>query len=185
VRSTCFFESSQRPQKRGTQEERDGFERHQSRKVPPPSPLIPPPPAPSTTARWSLHRLAGDVNRRLAKAAGSFAGIDGSKPGLLDDAAAGLSFDTRRAFSYSAKAPAIWRIIFRVGSSLAVKSSPEAVSSRTPRLIRRVMPNSWAISSRANRFASSTRTVHTPLPSIRSRRAAKPARLRPHLRPLL
>ena len=29
--------------------------------------------------------------------------------------------------SYSAKAPAIWRIIVRVGSSLAVRSSPEAV----------------------------------------------------------
>ena len=29
-----------------------------------------------------------------------------------------------RAFSYSANAPAIWRIIFRVGSSLAVRSYP-------------------------------------------------------------
>ena len=36
------------------------------------------------------------------------------------------SLETRRAFSHSAKAPAIWRIIFRVGSSLAVRSSPEA-----------------------------------------------------------
>jgi hypothetical protein len=35
------------------------------------------------------------------------------------------------------------------------------------------MPNSWAISSRANRLASSTMTVRTPLPSIRSKRAAK------------
>ena len=69
--------------------------------------------------------------------------------------------ETRRAFSYSANAPAIWRII-RVGSSLAVKSSPEAVSSRTPRLIRRVIPNPWAISSRANRLASSTMTTRTP-----------------------
>ena len=39
------------------------------------------------------------------------------------------------------------------------------------------MPNSWAISSRAKRLASSTMTVRTPLPSIRSRRAAKPARV--------
>jgi phosphoglycolate phosphatase-like HAD superfamily hydrolase len=31
--------------------------------------------------------------------------------------------ETRRAFSYSANAPAIWRIIFRVGSSLAVNQS--------------------------------------------------------------
>ena len=58
------------------------------------------------------------------------------------------------------------RIIFRVGSSLAVRSSPAAVSSRTPRLIRRVISNSWAISSRAKRLASSTMTVRTPLPSI-------------------
>ena len=36
------------------------------------------------------------------------------------------------------------------------------------------MPSSWAISSRAKRLASSTMTVRTPLPSIRSRRAAKP-----------
>ena len=69
------------------------------------------------------------------------------------------------------------RIIFRVGSSLAVRSSPAAVSSRTPRLIRRVISNSWAISSRAKRLASSTMTVRTPLPSIRSSRAAKPARV--------
>ena len=69
------------------------------------------------------------------------------------------------------------RIIFRVGSSLAVRSSPEAVNSRTPRLIRRVMPNSWAISSRANRLASSTMTVCTPLLSMRSRSDAKPARV--------
>ena len=37
-------------------------------------------------------------------------------------------------------------------SSLAVKSSPEAVSNCTPRLIRRMMPSSWAISSRAKRL---------------------------------
>ena len=42
------------------------------------------------------------------------------------------SLETRRAFSYSAKAPAIWRIIFRVGSSLAVRSSPEAVRMGRP-----------------------------------------------------
>jgi Helix-turn-helix domain len=36
------------------------------------------------------------------------------------------------------------------------------------------MPSSWAISSRANRLASSTMTVRTPLPSIRSRSAAMP-----------
>ena len=65
-------------------------------------------------------------------------------------------------FVVSAKAPAIWRIIFRVGSSLAVRSSPEAVSRRTPRLTP-PMPSSWAISSRAQRLASSTMTVRTPL----------------------
>ena len=45
---------------------------------------------------------------------------------------------TRRAFSYSAKAPAIWRIILRLGSSLAVRSSPLAVSRRPPREISKV-----------------------------------------------
>jgi len=60
---------------------------------------------------------------------------------------------------------------------MAVRSSPEAVSSRTPRLMRRVMPRSWAISARANRLASSTMTVRTPLPSMRSRSGAKPARV--------
>ena len=39
------------------------------------------------------------------------------------------------------------------------------------------MPNSWANSSRANRLASSTMTVRTPLLSMRSSRAAKPARV--------
>ena len=62
-------------------------------------------------------------------------------------------------------------------STLRKWFDPEAVSSRTPRLIRRVMPNSWAISSRAKRLASSTRTVLTPLPSMRSRSDAKPARV--------
>src|SRR4029078_2900714 len=57
----------------------------------------------------------------------------------------------------------------RVGSSLAVRSSPEAVSSRTPRLIRRVMPNSWAISSRANRLAASHKPLRIPTPQVRAR----------------
>ena len=34
----------------------------------------------------------------------------------------------------------------------------------------------WAISSRAKRDASSTMTVRTPLPSMRSRRAVEPGR---------
>ena len=54
------------------------------------------------------------------------------------------SLETRRAFSYSAKAPAIWRIIFRVGSSLAVRSSPEAVSRRTPRLNAQLLGHQFA-----------------------------------------
>ena len=58
---------------------------------------------------------------------------------------------------------------------VACGQSPEAVSNCTPRLIRRVIPSSWAISSRANRLASSTMTVRTPLPSIQSRRAANRA----------
>jgi hypothetical protein len=40
------------------------------------------------------------------------------------------------SLSYSANEPAIWRIILRDGSLLSVKSSPDAVSTRTPRLIR-------------------------------------------------
>ena len=43
----------------------------------------------------------------------------------------------RRAFSSSAKAPAIWRMAFLKGSSVAVRSSPAAVSTRTPGLIER------------------------------------------------
>ena len=46
---------------------------------------------------------------------------------------------TRRPFSYSAKAPAIWRIILRLGSSLAVRSSRLAVSRRRPREISKVI----------------------------------------------
>ena len=44
------------------------------------------------------------------------------------------------------------------------------------RLMRSVMPSSWAISPRAKRLASSTMTVRTPLSSIRSRSSAKPGR---------
>src|SRR4051794_1568392 len=62
------------------------------------------------------------------------------------------------------------------GSSVLVRSSPEAVSTRTPRPIKAKMPSSWVTRSRANRLASSTRTVRTPLLSIRSRRAANPGR---------
>ena len=62
----------------------------------------------------------------------------------------------------------------QLGDQTGLLISPEAVSNRTPRLIRRVMPSSWAISSRANRLASSTITVRTPLPSIRSLARGKP-----------
>ena len=47
---------------------------------------------------------------------------------------------TRRPFSYSMKAPATWRIILRPRSSLSVRSSPDAVTSRTPRLASSAMP---------------------------------------------
>jgi hypothetical protein len=67
------------------------------------------------------------------------------KTGLLF----GVELPPGRSCSSSAKTPAIWRIIFRVGSSLAVRSSPEAVRSRTPRLIRRVMPNSCQFAGKA------------------------------------
>ena len=89
---------------------------------------------------------------------------------------AARSLPTSLAFSYWANEPAIWRIIVRLGSSLAVRSSPDAVSSRTSRLISRVMPNSCTINSRAKRLASSMMTVRTPLPSMRSRSPAKPLR---------
>ena len=46
---------------------------------------------------------------------------------------AARSFPTSRAFSYSAKAPATCRIMVRSGSSLDVRSTPDAVTTRTPR----------------------------------------------------
>ena len=46
-----------------------------------------------------------------------------------------FSFATRRAFSYWAKAPAIWRIITLAGSAVLVRSSPELVRTRTPRAV--------------------------------------------------
>lgn len=62
--------------------------------------------------------------------------------------------------SYSAKA--LW-----------VRSSPAAVSSRTPRLMSSEMPSSWAINWRAKRLASSTVTMRAPLPSSLSSTAAE------------
>ena len=44
--------------------------------------------------------------------------------------------------------------------------------TRTPRLISARMPSSCVTSSRAKRDASSTMTVRTPLPSIRSSKRA-------------
>src|SRR5438477_3308949 len=81
-----------------------------------------------------------------------------------------------RAFSYSANAPAICRIILRDGSLRSVRSSPLAVSTRTPRCTSAIIPSSWVISSRAKRKASSTMTTRTPFPSIRSSSLAKPGR---------
>lgn len=45
----------------------------------------------------------------------------------------------------------------RDGSLLSVKSSPFAVRTRTPRLIRARMPSSWVISSRAKRLTGDDR----------------------------
>jgi len=87
-----------------------------------------------------------------------------------------LSFVTSRVFSYCANDPAICRIMTREGSLVSVRSSPLAVSTLTFRLIGKSTPSSWATRSRANRLASSTTTVWTPLPSMRSSRAEKPGR---------
>ena len=62
-------------------------------------------------------------------------------------------------------------------SVMSVRLSPFAVSTRTSRLISARMPSSCVTSSRANRDASSTMTVPTPLSSIRSSKAAKPGRV--------
>ena len=57
-------------------------------------------------------------------------------PLLLSDALAGVAQlgDQTRLL--------VWRIILRLGSSLAVRSSPLAVSRHTPREISNVMPSS-------------------------------------------
>jgi hypothetical protein len=83
----------------------------------------------------------------------------------------------RRPFSYSMEArrpDAI--IIFRPRSSLSVRSSPEAVNTRTPRFASKVKLRSCTTRSPAKRLASSTMTVRTPFLSMRSRSAASPSR---------
>ena len=60
---------------------------------------------------------------------------------------------------------------------VSLRSSPAAVRTRTPRLIRISRPSSWVTRSRAKRVASSTITMWTPLPSMRSSSAAKPGLL--------
>jgi hypothetical protein len=67
--------------------------------------------------------------------------------------------------------------MIRDGSVASVKSSPDAVITRIPRLISMRTPSSCATKSRAKRDASSTMTVRTPLFSIRSRSAEKPGRV--------
>ena len=57
---------------------------------------------------------------------------------------------------------------------MLVRSSPEAVTTRTPRTCIARTPSSWAITERAKRLASSAITTRTPLPAIRWIMAAKP-----------
>jgi integrase len=70
-----------------------------------------------------------------------------------------------------------WRIITRDGSLVSVSLSPFGVMTRTPRLMRAIRPSSCVTRSRAKREASSTMTVRTPLPSMRSSKAEKPGRV--------